>query len=243
MAQRFGRQPQEKATPQTGREPQQGAPLRLGVVDNDPMALHMLERNLGAFGAPIMLLWTASDAADALDRCANAADRPDLVLTDIQMPGMDGHELARRLHAAFPRIVVVGITAFAADLTAGGDDGAATGPADAATPASADAARSPFAAVLDKIMPTQDLLAELARLSGNAAMLAWLAGAGAARPLSEQELEVMRRYADGMTNEAIAHRMHVGVTTVKTYARRAFEKLGTHSRTEAVIACLRRGLI
>lgn len=236
MAQRLDQQPQEKATPHTDRETPQGAPLRLGVVDNDPMALHMLERNLGAFDAPIILLWTASDATDALDRCANAADRPDLVLTDIQMPGMDGHELARRLHATFPRITVVGITAFAADLTTS-EDGSA------ATPASAAAARSPFAAVLDKIMPTQDLLAELARLSGNAAMLAWFAGAGAAKPLSEQELEVMRRYADGMTNEAIAHRMHVGVTTVKTYARRAFEKLNAHSRTEAVIACLRRGLI
>ncbi|KAB8294445.1 LuxR family transcriptional regulator [Bifidobacterium avesanii] len=206
----------------TGHHSRSGTPLRLGIVDNDPLVLRMLERNINGSGAPVEVAWTASSAVDALSRRT-----PDMVLTDLQMPGVDGAELARRMHAASPGIPVVGITAFAIEqpTRAEHDDS------------------SPFAAVLDKIIPTPDLLAELARISGNASMLAWLAGESAAKPLSDQELEVMRLYTDGLTNEAIAHRMHVGLTTVKTYARRAFEKLGTHSRTEAVIACLRRGLI
>lgn len=208
--------------------------LKLGIVDNDPLVLEMLDRNLRVSGAPIVIAWTTTDAATAITRCATSTSRPDLILTDMQMPEVDGPTLARRIRAAFPGIRVVGITAFPIPQ--------AQSPASPQSQAQASAT-DPLAAVLSKTTTTDDLIAALAQISGNAQLLEWLSQQETARRLSEQETEIMRRYAQGDTNDAIAHELHLGVTTVKTYARRAFDKLGVHSRAEAVIMCLRRGWI
>lgn len=211
-----------------GQETTDGAPLHVGIVDNDPLVLTMLERSLTSSGAPVTVIWTATSAVEALQRCMTADDRPDLTLTDLQMPGVDGFELARRLRAQYPGMSIVGITAFLTSLAASTKD--------AGTGAALDA-------IVDKATPARDLIAELATISGNTRLLTWVAQQDAAKELSPQELEVMRLYSDGYTNDAIARRLNVSLTTVKTYGRRAFEKLGVHSRTEAAIVCLKRGLI
>ena len=84
---------------------------RLLVVDDEPHVARVLRVSLAKEGWQIDL---AHDGAEALD--AVAANPPDALITDIQMPGMGGEELCRRLYAdgsrpAFPVLVMTSMTA------------------------------------------------------------------------------------------------------------------------------------
>lgn len=60
--------------------------------------------------------------------------------------------------------------------------------------------------------------------------------------LTSREIEVLRLAAQGLTNSAIAERLHLKTETVKTHLSRAFERLGARDRANAVAICMRRGL-
>jgi len=61
--------------------------------------------------------------------------------------------------------------------------------------------------------------------------------------LSEREMEVLQLLADGLSNKEIGERLFISLQTVKTHITHIFEKLGVSDRTEAVAAALRRGLV
>lgn len=61
--------------------------------------------------------------------------------------------------------------------------------------------------------------------------------------LSLREIEALRHVANGATNKEVADLMHVSENTVKTYLRRASEKLDCHNRSEAAVVAARRGLL
>ncbi|HLX46120.1 MAG TPA: response regulator transcription factor [Bryobacteraceae bacterium] len=62
-------------------------------------------------------------------------------------------------------------------------------------------------------------------------------------PLSDRELEVLNRIAEGLSNKIIAYRLEISEHTVKTHVTAILAKLGASSRTEAVAQAIRRGLI
>ena len=105
---------------------------RVLVVDDNPFNLELASFVLLADG---LVVATAGDADEALGRIADF--QPDLILMDIQLPGMDGLALTRRLKAdpATRRIVVVAFTAYAmkgdeAAMRAAGCDGYLAKPID-----------------------------------------------------------------------------------------------------------------
>lgn len=61
--------------------------------------------------------------------------------------------------------------------------------------------------------------------------------------LSEREQQVLRLGAEGMSNKQIAVALSIGPRTVQTHWRNIFDKLGVYSRTEAIVHCLRKGLL
>jgi DNA-binding NarL/FixJ family response regulator len=70
------------------------------------------------------------------------------------------------------------------------------------------------------------------------------AGPGTRRlSLTERELQVLRRMADGKSNAEIGRELYVSEDTVKTHARRLFRKLGARDRAHAVAAAFRQGLV
>jgi DNA-binding response OmpR family regulator len=91
------------------------------VVDDDPTVSDVVRRYLEQDGCRVRL---ASDGLAAL--AAVAADRPDLVVLDLMMPGLDGLEVCRRLRARLPDLPVVMLTALGeeADRVAGLEMGA-----------------------------------------------------------------------------------------------------------------------
>jgi DNA-binding CsgD family transcriptional regulator len=70
-------------------------------------------------------------------------------------------------------------------------------------------------------------------------------GAGPQRKLAltERELQVLRRMADGKSNAEIGRELYVSEDTVKTHARRLFRKLGARDRAHAVAAAFRAGMV
>lgn len=80
---------------------------------------------------------------------------------------------------------------------------------------------------------------------------AWLVAADDVReadapivePLTEREVEVLERLAEGLSNKAIAARLGISDQTIKFHVASIASKLGTHNRTETVRLALRRGLI
>ncbi len=180
----------------------------------------------------------AADGAAAID--AVIRHRPDVVLMDIQMPGMDGLEATRRLVADGTTVVV--LTTFERDDYI------------------LEAVRAGASGFLVKNAPAEELVAAVRVVTSGEALLspsvtrrvlARLAAdnpvagdvAGRLADLTEREVEVLDLVALGLSNAEIAQRLVVGEATVKTHVSRVLDKLGVRDRLQAVVFAYESGLV
>jgi DNA-binding NarL/FixJ family response regulator len=169
-----------------------------------------------------------------------ATGRPDVVLMDIHLPGVDGIEGTRRLTAAHPGTRVLILTADATpDLLTGAAKSGAAGflAKDSAFPDILAAIRSP---VEGKVLVEGATLAAL--LEGTARPTP---SAGAANPagLSRREVEVLELMGQGLDPGAIAERLVVSRHTARGHVKKVMMKLGAHSQLEAVVTATKMGLL
>ena len=150
---------------------------------------------------------------------------PDAILTDLQMPDMSGEDLAAELERRYPDIHVIGVTAFA-DINS--------------VDATGKTSKLP---VLHKEMPILKIVHIMGEITGNDRARYWDVGRDGRGQLSQTELKVAKLLAYGRTVRAMAVRLGVSETTVKTHMRHIFQKLGVHSKTEAIAVCIRESLI
>lgn len=168
--------------------------------------------------------------------------RPDVVLMDIRMPGMNGLEATRLITAMLdaPRVVIV--TTFDTDeylrtaLQAGASGFMLKDAGPRLLVEAVRAAAEGDALVSPSI--TVRLLGELAAGESGAG-----AGAGAGHNLSDRELEIAAAIARGRTNEEIAADLFISLSTVKTHARSISVKLGTRNRVEIAAWAWRARLV
>ncbi|GIU98447.1 MAG: hypothetical protein KatS3mg014_0063 [Actinomycetota bacterium] len=187
--------------------------------------------------AGLRLLAAAHDLDEALARCADHP--PDVVLMDVDLPGVDGVEATRRLRAAHPEARVVMITgledpALIASALAAGACGFV--PKTRAVEELVDVVRR--AAAGELVMPEAHLAPVLAELQ---------AGRGA-RPdllllarLTPREGEILRALAAGDGIPEIAERLGISALTVQSHVKNILAKLNVHSRLEAVTLAWRAG--
>jgi DNA-binding NarL/FixJ family response regulator len=214
------------------------APSRLRVViaDDQPMMRAGFKAVLEATGS-IEVVAEAATGEEAV--AAAEAHRPDVVLMDIRMPGMDGIEATRRL----PRQRVLILTTFGLDeyiieaLRAGASGFLLK---DAPTREVVEAVRAVAAgdAVLAPAV-TRQLLDQVGRRLP-AAVSRTPDGLG---ELTDREQEVLRMLAIGMSNAEIATALVVSEPTVKTHVSNLLGKLGLRDRVQAVIYAYESGLI
>ena len=194
----------------------------------------ILERRDG-----IEVLGEAADGHEAVREARRL--RPDVVLMDVRMPGMDGIAATRELAAGGSPSRVLILTTFDLDEYV------------------YDALRAGASGFLLKDAPP-DRLVEAIRAVGAGDVLlapaitrrlveryAGSRGAGAAPPgldeLTAREREVLVLIARGLSNAEIADELVVSMPTVKTHVGRVFLKLGLRDRAQAVIAAYEGGLV
>ena len=164
--------------------------------------------------------------------------RPELLLLDISMPGLNGLQALRKVRSQHPEVAVV-------MLTVSDDDAslfeALRGGAQGYLLKSLDAAE--FLAMIDGIARGEAALSRktAARVIDGLAHPEETAGAHAR--LTERELELLGYVARGLSNKAIAREMSISENTVKYYMKNVLQKLGAQNRTEAVAYALQTGLV
>jgi DNA-binding NarL/FixJ family response regulator len=172
----------------------------------------------------------ASTGLEAVDLAV--ALKPDVVLMDLRMPGIDGDEATARILGAGSGVRVLILTTYESDdsiLTA------------------IEAGASGY---LLKAAPQEEILAGVRAVArGEVALAPRIAALLVQRvktpvpTLSPRETQVLRLVAAGRSNPAIAAELFVGEATVKTHLLHVFEKLDVSDRTRAVTRAMELGLL
>ena len=178
------------------------------------------------------------EAADGLTAVVETERlKPDVVLMDLVMPGVDGVEAIHRIRAIQDDVSVLVLTSFGTDdmlfpAIRAGALGYLLKDAhpDELIRGIREACRGQ--SMLDPVVARR-LLAELARNDSVRPSL---------EVLSNRETDVLRQLARGLTNDEISDVLHISEATVRTHVSHILSKLGLTNRTQAALYALRQGL-
>ncbi|MDP9134140.1 MAG: response regulator transcription factor [Actinomycetota bacterium] len=216
------------------------SPIRVLVADDQPLAREGLRTILDA-QSDIEVVAEAADGGEAVELALRL--RPDIVLMDIRMPGIDGLAACRRLLAQpEPQTCVVMLTTFDLDEYV------------------YEAMRAGASGFLLKDAPREDLVTGVRAAAAGDTLLApeitrRLVEAYVRRPppgpatpaplaeLTDREVEILRLVARGLSNAEIAASLFLSEATVKTHVSRVLAKLDLRNRVQAVVRAYECGLV
>jgi DNA-binding NarL/FixJ family response regulator len=187
--------------------------------------------------ADIQVVGEASTGVDAIELAGKL--QPDIVLMDVQMPGMDGVEAARKIAGSTTGSRIVMMTSSRderdvfASLTAGAS-GYCT--KDISDDRLLFAIRTVHAGDvwLDSAIASK-VLGTLPRQSTSALDTDY--------QLSDRELEVLGLIVDGLSNLEISKRLFISADTVKSHIKHVLDKLSVTDRTQAAVKALRENIV
>jgi DNA-binding NarL/FixJ family response regulator len=205
-------------------------PINVSVVEDDEGLRENLVRLLKQ-SPGFRCLAAYSSAEAALKEIPGT--NPDIVLMDINLPGMSGIECVQQLHAISPSLRIVMLTVYENPdqvfkaLTAGAIGYLLK------QRSSADL----LAAIRDAHEGGSPMSSQIARKVVQFFQTG--APSGEAAELSPREREVLSQLAQGYLIKEIADKLGISFVTARTYIRRIYEKLHVHSRAQAVAKYLR----
>ncbi len=209
-------------------------PIRILVAD-DHLIIRQGLRLILETEEGLDLVGEASDGAEAVRLCASL--KPDVVLMDLRMPGMDGLTALSHLQAEQPQVAVVILTTFNEDdLMVRGLRAGARGYLlkDTSREALFEAIRA--AARGETLLKPEVMAKLLARMDSPAPP-----GPSGEAGLSEREMEVLRAVAQGERSKEIALKLGISERTVKAHLASIYNKLGVDSRAAAIAVAAQRG--
>jgi DNA-binding NarL/FixJ family response regulator len=207
-------------------------PIKISIVEDSDKFRETLARVLNrAEGFRCISQYpNAEDALKALPQ-----DKPEVVLMDINLPGMNGVECVRQLKQLLPAVQVMMLTVY--------EDTENIFNALAAGATGYMLKRTPRDELLDAIREVHRGGSPMTTHIARKVVQSFQRAAPAASPtetLSPREQEVLDCLAQGFLYKEIAEKLSISYETVHTYIRRIYEKLQVRTRTEAVAKFLRR---
>lgn len=211
---------------------------RLLVVDDVPLFRAGLTAALR--GAGYLVVGEAADGEAAV--AVAETEQPDIILLDVLMPGASGIDVLEKIRAVAPTSAIVLLTGSESEEDM------------------VSSIRGGARGYILKDMPFDELVRSIDNIArGGAAISAGMAGklfdvtrqllrhhelVGARKPsLTGREIEVLDLVADGKTSRDIGDLLYISENTVKNHIRNILDKLGLHSRNEAVLYAIRENLI
>ena len=198
------------------------------IVDDHEVVREGLRLSLSR-ASHIRVIGEASDGADAISLVERR--KPDVVVLDVRMPGMDGLEATKEILKKVPGTAVLIFTAFSerALLDRALDSGAR--------------------GYILKEAPHDDLLRAIDRIGQGGEYVdpaltpALISGKGQTDMLTARERQILQLLADGMSNAEVAAKLFISQETVKSHVRHILTKLEADTRTHAVAIALRESII
>ena len=198
------------------------------IVDDHEVVREGLRLSLSR--APhIRVVGEAGDGRAAIELAERR--KPNVVIMDVRMPGLDGLDATKELMEKEPNTAVLIFTAYSErSLLARGLESGAKG-------------------YILKEAPHETLVRAIEKVAGGdsfidpALMPAFLSGKDREEMLTAREREILQLLADGMSNADVAEKLFISQETVKSHVRHILTKLEADTRTHAVAIALRDAII
>ncbi|MBN1178307.1 MAG: response regulator transcription factor [Anaerolineae bacterium] len=210
--------------------------MRVIICDDQALIRDGLEMLLN-LERDIEVVGLAADGAEAVDLVAR--HRPDLVLMDLKMPGMNGVEATRQIRTRYPQVRVLVLTTYDDDEWV------------------FDAVRAGAAGYLLKDTPREEVIKAVrgtvagksfvdpgvaGKLLGHVADRQTQPRSLVTDRLTEREVDVLRLLARGFTNADIAAELYLSEGTVRNHVSAILTKLDVADRTQAAVIAIRHGV-
>lgn len=202
------------------------------LADDHPVMLGGLRRLLEP---ELEVVATVTDGQDLLDAAEHL--RPDLVITDVSMPGLDGIEATRLLQVILPgvRVLILSISAEPSCVRAAFEAGAWAYLTKSSAPEEIERAVREVLADRFYVSPA------VARAAIGPADPRELPPQGEVEALTPREMEILRLVAEGLGNRQIAGRLGMAVTTVRTHLNSVYAKLRVKNRVALALYAAQAG--
>ena len=202
-------------------------PIRIGLADDHALLRQGITALL-ADQADLTVVAEASNGLEAVEQFRR--NRPDVMLMDLQMSGMNGIDAMIAIRAEFPEARFIVLTTYTGDVQI------------------VRALKAGARAYLLKSLLHRELLDTIRAVHAGQKRIppevaAELADHAADDSLTLREVEVLRLIAAGNANKLVADQLSITEETVKAHVKNILSKLGANDRTHAVTIALKRGII
>ena len=206
--------------------------IRVMIVDDHAVVRSGLSAFLSVY-PDLEMVGEAESGEDAMARIGLL--KPDVILMDLMMPGMDGVQTTRAVKQKYPQVQIVALTSFKEEnMVQGALQAGAMGYLlkNVSATELSSAIRSAYARRMTLSSEAAEVLVQAATQT-----------IPASDDLTEREREVLALMVEGLNNSEIAERLVVSQSTVKFHIANIFAKLGVDNRVGAVTMALQRRLV